>query len=320
MAGDTVATLADVIAGETARWLESDPKTLIMGAGAADAKGVFGTTLPAQKVAPERVMEIPISETMLTGALVGLAMNGWSGMLIHQRMDFATLSVEHLVNTAAKFKFMGVEMRGFMVRCIIGQGWGNGPQHTQSFAHWFASVPGIEVCIPVTGRAVQKAFSDVRAGKIVVMADHRRLHGFEHRADGQSAPFADTIFTVGAAYMDGLAAKFMLQQQGVTVNVVPVEHVASDFYFASAGLTNAVIVDCSPGAFALSAELAAQCAENGVKAVRVSPPPFPVPVSRPLEAAWYPSPTRIANAMLAMLGKPLIAEQPSQAHQLPGAF
>ena len=51
--------------------LSRDSKVLIFGEGVADPKGIFGTTLEASQCFPDRVIETPLSENMLTGACLG---------------------------------------------------------------------------------------------------------------------------------------------------------------------------------------------------------------------------------------------------------
>ena len=70
-------TYAQIIAETHRAILEDDPKALIFGVGVNDgAKCIFGTTKLAAEKYPDRVIETPLSETMLTGAMVGLAADG----------------------------------------------------------------------------------------------------------------------------------------------------------------------------------------------------------------------------------------------------
>ena len=132
--GKTEVNYATHIAEATARYLASHGGGLVMGAGVTDIKHCYGTTALAHEQFPDRVLETPLSETMLTGACVGLAENGYEPIFVHQRMDFGTLSVEGLVNTAAKHRFLYGQDVPMMVRLVIGQGWGAGVSHTQNFA------------------------------------------------------------------------------------------------------------------------------------------------------------------------------------------
>mgnify|MGYP001367274593 CR=1 FL=1 len=81
-----------------------DPSVLLMGEGVTDPKGIFGTTLEANQRFPERVIETPLSETMITGACLGLALEGWKPILVHARCDLVVTAMEHMVNTLPQWR------------------------------------------------------------------------------------------------------------------------------------------------------------------------------------------------------------------------
>ena len=83
--------------------LERDSKVYLMGEGVTVPKGVFGTTVGLfDKYGPQRVIETPLSENGFTGIAIGSAMVGRRPVLVHQRVEFALLSMEQIVNNAAK--------------------------------------------------------------------------------------------------------------------------------------------------------------------------------------------------------------------------
>ena len=97
---------------------------------------------------------MPISENALTGVALGSAATGRRPILTHQRVDFALVSIDQIVNQAAKWHYMfGGEMNAPMViRMIIGRGWGQGPQHSRALHAWFAHIPGLKVVLPATAQ------------------------------------------------------------------------------------------------------------------------------------------------------------------------
>src|SRR5258708_33866477 len=133
--------------------LASDPAVIVYGLGATDPKGVFGTTLGLHgRFGANRVFDMPTSENAMTGIGIGAALGGLRPVLTHQRLDFALLSLDQIVNNAAKWRFMFGGRRGvpLTIRMIIGRGWGQGPTHSQSLQAWFAHVPGLKVVMPTT--------------------------------------------------------------------------------------------------------------------------------------------------------------------------
>ena len=72
--------------------------------------------------------------------------------MVHQRLDFALLAVEQIVNQAAKwhYTFDGQLRVPLVIRMLIGRGWGQGPTHSQNLQAIFAHIPGLKVVSPST--------------------------------------------------------------------------------------------------------------------------------------------------------------------------
>ena len=170
-------TYAELIGDMHYAILDSDPKALIFGVGVNDgAKYIFATTKRAAEAYPDRVIETPLSETMLTGAMVGLAADGWHPTLVHARADFLYLSGEHLLNTAATFRMIHGKACPITVRAIIGRGWGNGPMHTKAPLRMF-DVPGIDLFTPKSAQGIYDAMTNaVCTGNPTVIMEQRHLY------------------------------------------------------------------------------------------------------------------------------------------------
>ena len=128
--------------------MTADPAVHIMGLGVPDPVGVFGTTAGLQeKYGRGRVTDMPTAENGMTGVAIGSAIVGMRPIMVHQRLDFALLAVEQIVNQAAKwhYTFDGQLRVPLVIRMLIGRGWGQGPQHSQSLQSWFAHIPGLKV-------------------------------------------------------------------------------------------------------------------------------------------------------------------------------
>ena len=83
-----------------------DPNVVCYGLGVPDPKGVFGTTSGLQeRFGGERVFDMPTAENAMTGIGVGAALYGLRPVMTHQRLDFALLSMDQLVNNAAKIRY-----------------------------------------------------------------------------------------------------------------------------------------------------------------------------------------------------------------------
>jgi pyruvate/2-oxoglutarate/acetoin dehydrogenase E1 component len=133
------------------RAMKDSKKVICFGLGATDPKGIFGTTLNLEKkFGSGRVFDVPASENALTGFAIGCSLNNKIPILVHQRLDFALLSIDQIFNGAAKWLYMSAGKKNvpLVIRLIIGRGWGQGPQHSQSLESIFAHIPGLKVVCP----------------------------------------------------------------------------------------------------------------------------------------------------------------------------
>ena len=160
--------------------MEKDQNVFVLGLGVRDPKGVFGTTIGLEKkFGSQRVVEMPTAENSLTGFALGASLMGMRPIMVHQRVEFSLLAIDQIVNQAAKWSYQtGGKMNVPMViRLIIGRGWGQGPQHSQSLESWFAHIPGLKVVMPSTPQdAKGLMISSVRDNNPVIFFEHRWLH------------------------------------------------------------------------------------------------------------------------------------------------
>ena len=130
--------------------LARDSAVHLLGEDVA-AGGAFGVTRGlAQKHGAQRVRNTPISEAAITGMATGAAMCGLRPVLEIMFIDFATLSLDCLVNQSAKYRYMsgGQLAVPMVVRTQAGAAGGAAAQHSQSLEAWFIHVPGLVVVAP----------------------------------------------------------------------------------------------------------------------------------------------------------------------------
>lgn len=153
---------------------------IVMGLGAEDPKRIFGTTKGLkEKFGKNRVFDIPTSENAFTGICLGVAINGLRPILSHQRVEFSLLSLEQIINQIAKWSFMnnGKKSVPLVIRLIIGRGWGQGPQHSQSLESIFAHIPGLKVVAPSNPTdAKGLLIASIEDKNPVIFFEHRWLH------------------------------------------------------------------------------------------------------------------------------------------------
>ena len=138
--------------------MRADDDVFIMGEDIAEMGGSMGVTQGMlAEFGPERVRNTPISEMAIVGTGIGAAMQGMRPVVEIMYQDFLTLSMEQLVNQAAKHRTMsGGQLKvPLTIRTQGGAGWSPGAQHAQQLESWFVHVPGLKVVFPSTPEDVR---------------------------------------------------------------------------------------------------------------------------------------------------------------------
>ena len=165
--------------------MKKNKNIILIGLGTNDPKGIFGTTAGlSESFGTNRVIEPPTSEAALTGICIGAAVRGLRPVLSHQRVEFSLLSLEQIINQAAKWNFMsgGKQKVPLVIRLIIGKGWGQGPQHSQSLEALFAHIPGLKVVAPSNAYDAKGLLvSSINDNGPVIYFEHRWLHNIKGR-------------------------------------------------------------------------------------------------------------------------------------------
>ena len=160
--------------------MRKDDGVIIIGEGVPDPKAIFTTTKGLrEEFGKNRVFDMPLSENGITGVCIGAALMGMRPVMVHQRVDFALLAMDQLVNNAAKWHYMfnGQAKVPLVVRLIIGRGWGQGPQHSQSLHSFFSHIPGLKVVMPSMAKdAKGMLISAIEDDNPVLFIEHRWLH------------------------------------------------------------------------------------------------------------------------------------------------
>jgi 2-oxoisovalerate dehydrogenase E1 component len=313
--------------------LARDPRVYVMGLGVPDVKGVFGTTKGlAPKHGAARVRDMPTAENGMTGVAIGTALSGMRPVLTHQRVDFALLSIDPLVNQAAKWRYMfgGRSTVPLVVRMIVGRGWGQGAQHAQSLHAWFAHVPGLKVLVPATPRdAKGLLLAAIDDDDPVILLEHRWLYGIEgpvpegHYAvpigRARVVRAGSDVTIVGASHMtlEATRAAETLATEGVSADVVDLRSLRpldTETILESVSRTRRLVVaDTGWQAYGVASEIAAVASEHGwnVPLRRVGLPPCPSPSTPALAALFFPRAVDVVDAVHELLGLPPSPRDPS---------
>ena len=161
-------TYAEAINEATEQAMKLDKNVLVLGQMVDSKPGVFGTTKDlSSKFGNKRVQDFPVSESLMTSSAIGATVAGSKVILVHIRNDFMIYSYDAIVNWMSLWRFKSNRKSSapVVIRCIVGKGWGQGPQHSKSLHSWFANLPGVNVAIPSTaydakGILLESIFSD----------------------------------------------------------------------------------------------------------------------------------------------------------------
>jgi pyruvate dehydrogenase E1 component beta subunit len=307
--------------------MAKDPTVYLMGLGVPDPKGVFGTTLGLeQKHGRGRVMDMPASENGMTGVALGSALVGMRPVISHQRIDFALLAMDQIVNQAAKWHFMfgGQLSVPMVIRLIVGRGWGQGPQHSQSLQAWFAHIPGLKVVMPTSPLdAKGLLIASIEDNNPVIFIEHRWLHnvtgwvpeGVYRLPLGKAKIIREgkDVTIVAASYMtvESLRAADRLAEEGIAAEIIDLRTLSpldDALILKSVRKTGRLIVaDTGCKSFGSSAEIVAKVAEEALghlksPPIRVSLPDCPAPTAPSLANQYYPLTVYFVAAAKRMMG------------------
>ena len=160
--------------------MQRDERVFIIGEDVGIYGGAFGVTRGLfEEFGEERVIDTPISELGIAGAITGAALTGMRPVGEIMFMDFMTLASEQLVNQAAKIRFMfgGNATLPFVMRTPAGSGTGAAAQHSQSLENWFVHIPGLKVVMPSTPYdAKGLLIASIRDDNPVIFIEHKLLY------------------------------------------------------------------------------------------------------------------------------------------------
>ncbi len=146
-------TYAQAIKDAMSEEMRRDENVFLMGEDVGLYGGAFGVSVGMfQEFGEERVRDTPISEAVIAGAAAGAAVTGMRPIAEIMFSDFTTISMDQLVNQAAKMRYMfgGKAKVPMVLRTPGGSGTGAAAQHSQSLEAWFCHVPGLKVVVPST--------------------------------------------------------------------------------------------------------------------------------------------------------------------------
>ena len=327
--------------------METDKSVISFGLGIDDPKSVFGTTSGLkERFGSERVFDMPTSENAMTGVAIGASLNGIRPVMCHQRLDFFLLAIDQLVNNAAKWQYMfgGTSKVPITIRLILGQGWGQGPSHSQNLQSWFVHIPGLKVVMPSSaddakGLLLSSIFDD----NPVVFMEHRWLHNVTgHVPEGdyriplgraRLLKSGKDLTIVSYSYMtiESLYAYEALKKNGIECDIIDLrclKPIDWEMVLDSLNKTGKLLVlDTGNEMCSVAGEIIAKIATEHFSMLKEAPgrlalPDVPSPTSPALSRYYYKRAEDIVTAAGKILGKSFdiseIIEKRKGPHDVPG--
>ena len=304
-----------------------DESVFLMGEDVGATGGIFGVSKGLmERYGAERVRDTPISEATFVGCGVGAAIAGMRPVVEIQIFDFVALTMDMLVNQAAKFRFMlgGKPTVPLVVRGPQGGGIRLAAQHSQSLEAWFTHVPGLVVAAPATPYDAKGLLvAAIRDDNPVVFLEQKLLYlggtgpvpeelyaiplG---KADIKRAGSDVTVVATSAMVPRALSAAAVLARDGISVEVIDprtLQPLDEETILSSVRKTNRLLIVHEAwvrGGF--GAEVAAMVVDKAfdhldAPIARLGAPHTPMPYNDRLELEVIPSQERIVEAVRGLL-------------------
>jgi acetoin:2,6-dichlorophenolindophenol oxidoreductase subunit beta len=229
-------TYREAVRDGIARAMRADDSVFIMGEDIAEMGGSMGVTQGLlDEFGPDRVRNTPISEMAIVGAGIGAAMAGMRPIVEIMYEDFLTLSLEQIVNQAAKHRYMsgGQLTVPLTIRTQGGAGWSPGAQHAQQLEAWLVHVPGLKVAYPSTPEDVRGLlWTSIHDDNPVVLFEHRLLYPVKGEVPDELEPIPFgkarivregtdvTVIAIGPLVHRALDAAKKAEEDGISVEIV----------------------------------------------------------------------------------------------------
>jgi len=306
--------------------MRRDPDVFLMGEDVGTYGGAFGVSRGMlEEFGPERVRETPISEAVIAGAATGAALMGMRPIAEIMFMDFITISMNQLVNQAAKIRFMfgGMASIPLVMRAPAGSGTGAAAQHCQSLEALFMNVPGIKIVAPSTPYDVKGLLiASIRDNNPVIFMEHKLLYRSKGsvpessytvpigKADIKRSGSDLTIIAYSIMVSRALEAAETLAEEGIDAEIVDprtLNPLDVDTIVQSVSKTGRVmIVHESPVTGGVGGEIAAVIAGSSAfdyldaPIRRLAGRNVPIPYNRDLERAVVPQVEDIVTTARAL--------------------
>jgi pyruvate dehydrogenase E1 component beta subunit len=322
-------TVREALRDAMAEEMRKDDRVFVMGEEVAQYQGAYKVTQGLlDEFGERRVIDTPITEYGFAGVGSGAAMAGLRPIVEFMTFNFAMQAIDHIINSAAKTNYMS----GGQMRCPVvfrgpnGAASRVGAQHSQNYAPWYASVPGLIVISPYDAADAKGLLrAAIQCEDPVVFLENELLYGRSFDVPdtddwvlpigkariartGSSVTIVSYSIGVGLA----LEAAEALAADGIDAEVIDLRTIRpldTATVLASLKKTNRmVIVEEGWPTCSIASELAMVAMEQGfddldAPVLRVCNEDVPLPYAANLEKAALVTSARVIEAVKAVCYK-----------------
>ena len=321
-------TFAQAVREALAEEMRRDARVCILGEDVAEAGTPFKVLSGlVEEFGTDRVIDTPISEAGFTGVGVGAAMTGMRPVIDIMFGDFLTLTMDQMVNQAAKVHYMsgGTWKVPMVLRTTLGATRRSAAQHSQSLHAWLSHVPGLKVVMPSTPYDAKGLLKTaIRDENPIVFFEDKMMYKLKGPvpAEDYTIPFgvADikregsdvTIVATSSMVQVALEAADLLQEIGISAEVIdprtiwPLDNHA--IVESAKKTSRAMVLDEGYARYGVTGEIASVIAEGAfynleAPVKRMGAMNVPIPFSPPLEDVTVPTGATVFAAARTLCGK-----------------
>ena len=241
--------------------------------------------------------------------------------------DFLTLTMDQMVNQAAKVHYMsgGTWKVPMVLRTTLGATRRSAAQHSQSLHAWLSHVPGLKVVMPSTPYDAKGLLKTaIRDENPVVFFEDKMMYKLKGPvpeeeytiplgvADVKREGEDITIVATSSMVQVALGAAELLEKIGVSAEVIdprttwPLDE--KTLIESAKKTSRAMVVDEGYGRYGVTGEIASVIAEGAfynleAPVKRMGAMHVPIPFSPPLEDVTVPTERTVFEAARALCGK-----------------
>ncbi|MEM6478879.1 MAG: pyruvate dehydrogenase complex E1 component subunit beta [Pseudomonadota bacterium] len=254
-------TVREALRDAMAEEMRADESVYLMGEEVAEYQGAYKVSQGLlDEFGEKRVIDTPITEHGFTGIAVGAAFGGLRPIVEFMTFNFAMQALDQIINSAAKTLYMsGGQMGAPMVfRGPNGAAARVAAQHSQDYAAWYSSIPGLKVVQPYSAMDAKGLLKTaIRDPNPVIFLENEILYGQSFDVpvmDDFTIPFGKariwregtdvTLISFGIGMKYALEAADKLAEEGISAEVLDLRTLRPIDYgaiIASVQKTNRVV-------------------------------------------------------------------------------